>query len=497
MTGDRAENDRRARELADREWSMLVGGELVAARSGARYDTVDPATGTHLAAVPFAGADDVADAVDAALDASAEWRSRTVLERAQLLVALSQKVQARAGDLGLLDAVDGGNPVTAMVGDATVGAMALAASGGTAREVKGFILPGRPGELHYAQREPFGVVGVIVPFNHATMFTLTKIVAPLLMGNTVVLKAPDQVPLAPLLVAELARDVLPAGVLNVVSGDGATTGDALVREPRVKRLALTGSVATGMRIQRAAAEVAVKRISLELGGKNPMVVFADADLDKAVEGAVRGMNFQWTQGQSCNSMSRLFLHESIADDFVDRLVKRVAEIRIGMPVDPTTEMGCLVNEAHRDRVLSYIGGAQEAGATVVAGGRPPQDEELSRGAFVEPTVLDGVTDTMTVATDEIFGPVQSVLRFTEEDEVVARCNATQYGLTSSVWTRDLSRGMRCANAIDAGYVWVNGVMQHFPGLPFGGHKNSGVDCEGGIEEMLTYTEIKSINVFPA
>jgi acyl-CoA reductase-like NAD-dependent aldehyde dehydrogenase len=311
-------------------------------------------------------------------------------------------------------------------------------------------------------------------------------------GNTVVLKVPDQTPLAPLLLGELLRDVLPPGVLNVVTGDGPTTGDALVRHPDVKRLALIGSVETGQRIQRSAAEAGIKHVSLELGGKNPLIVFPDADLERAAAAAVTGMNFTRTAGQSCGSTTRLFLHEDVHDEVLERVVEGARAVRLGHPLDDATQMGPLVSARQHARVLEFVASARAEGARVVAGGGHPEGEAFAAGCYVEPTVLADVTMEMRVAREEIFGPVLSVLRFSGRDEVVAQANALPYGLTGAVWTRDLERAFDVADRLDTGYVWINGSARHFVGAPFSGRKASGTDSEEGFEELVSYTQPKTV-----
>jgi betaine-aldehyde dehydrogenase len=496
VVGNRSlhDNQLRAKELLDRPWRMLVGGELVPSSSGATFETANPATGEALAEVPLAGADDIDRAVTSAEEAFTRWRDVPVVERARLVHELIARLRGSAADLGLLDAVDSGNPVTAMIRDVELSCALSTYMAGAALEVKGTTVPATAEHLHLTLREPFGVVGRVIAYNHPILFASHKIVPPILMGNTVVLKAPEQAPLAPLLLGELIREVFPPGVVNIVTGDGPTTGDALVRHPRVKRIALIGSVGTGMRIQHSAAEVAVKRVSLELGGKNAMIVLPDADLDAAVAGAVAGMNFSWSQGQSCGSTSRLFLHESIHDAFVERLVERVRQLRIGDPLDPDTEMGCLVSAEQHERVMGYVASGREEGAQLVTGGGPPEGETFTRGCFLAPTVFIGVTDGMRIAREEIFGPVLSVLRWSDRDEVIRRANGLEFGLTAAIWTRDVDAAFRMARAVDAGYVWINGSSRHFPGVPFGGHRNSGTDYEESIDELLSYTEQKTINL---
>jgi betaine-aldehyde dehydrogenase len=282
-------------------------------------------------------------------------------------------------------------------------------------------------------------------------------------GNTLVLKVPEQAPLAALLMAELIKEVFPAGVVNILTGDGPTTGDALVRHPDVKRLALIGSVETGQRIMASAAETGIKHVSLELGGKNPMIVFPDADLDRVAESAVLGMNFQMTQGQSCGSTSRLFLHESIHDEVLAKIIQRVQNISIGHPLDPQMQMGCLVSEQQYNKVMGYIEAGKREGARLVHGGRKPEGAMYEQGFYVEPTVFADVTMDMRIAREEIFGPVLSVLSWRDKNDVIREANALKYGLTGAVWTKDLQTAFEVADQLDTGYVWINGSATHLYG----------------------------------
>ncbi|WP_300006917.1 aldehyde dehydrogenase family protein [Pseudonocardia sp.] len=480
--------------LLKRDWRMLIGGELVPAASGETMTTSSPSDGSVLGTVPLAGPSDVERAVRAAQGAFPAWRDTPMTERVALLRRFAGVLQEHARELGLLDAADCGNPVTAMIGDVAMATRWMEYQTGVAFEVKGSTLPSLSRSWLLTRREPYGVVGRIIPYNHPILFAAGKIGAPVVMGNTLVLKLPDQAPLSGLLLAELAAEVFPPGVLNVITGTGAVTGDALVRHPEVKRIALIGSVPTGQRVQAAAAEVAVKHVSLELGGKNAMIVCPDADLDAVVEGAAFGMNCHWCQGQSCGSTTRLFLHDDIHDEVLERLVERLRTIRIGDPLDPATEMGCLVSEAQFDKVASYIAAGHEDGARLVTGGGRPEGAEFADGFFVAPTVFADVDMGMRIAKEEIFGPVLSVLRWNDLDDVVAQANSLPYGLTGAVWTRDIQTGLSVADRLDTGYVWINGSGSHFLGAPFSGHKDSGTDSEEGIEELISYTQTKTVNI---
>ena len=484
----------RATALLQRSWHMLIGGKLVQADGGATFDTTCPANGRFLAKIPFAQRIDVEHAVEAAKAAYPSWRRTSITERGAMLQKAVDVLREHAQDLGIMDAIESGNPVTAMISEVSMVCEWLEYIKGVALEVKGQVLPSPTNSWLLTRREPYGVVGRITAFNHPILFAAQKIGAPLMTGNTLILKIPEQTSLAPLLMAELLKDIFPAGVLNIITGDGPTTGDALVRHPDVKRLALIGSVETGQRIQTSAAETGIKHVSLELGGKNPMIVFPDADLDRAAEAAVIGMNFQRTQGQSCGSTTRLFLHQSIHDEVLSKLLARVQKIRIGHPLGANTEMGCLVSEQQYNKVMRYIELGKQEGAQLVHGGRKPQGALYESGFYVEPTVFDEVTMDMHIAREEIFGPVLSVLAWNDKNEVIRQANALKYGLTSAVWTKDLQTAFEVADQLDTGYVWINGSSTHFLGAPFSGHKSSGTDSEEGIEELYSYTQTKTVSI---
>ena len=477
--------------LLHRDWRMLVGGELVTAVGGRTYAVENPATEEHLANVPDAGADDVNRAVEAARSAASAWRNMPGQERAGRVRALAQLVREHAEELALLDTLDGGFPLWMMRKDVQTGADRMDMFADWVLSLRGATIPASAGNLHYTEPVPFGVVGRIIPFNHPCMFAVSKIAAPLVAGNCVVLKPSDQTPLSALRLAELFVDVLPPGVLSIVTGSGPATGDALVRHPKVPRIAFTGSEVTGRSIQRAAAEVAVKEVTLELGGKNAMIVLPDADLEAVVAAVVKGMNFAFA-GQSCGSTSRVLLHESVAAELEERVVERIGSLRVGDPLDDETQVGPIVSNRQYERVLHYLQLGRDEGAQVAVGGGRADGQE--RGYFVAPTVFIGVTGGMSVARDEIFGPIVSLMRFDAVEEAVRWANAVDYGLTGSVWTRDIGMAHGIARQLEAGYVWINDTSTHFPGMPFGGVKNSGTGREESFEELMSYTQTKSVNV---
>ena len=474
------------------KYYCLIGGELTGAESGKTFPTINPATGEKLADVPDCDERDVNRAVEAAQKACPAWRRLTPLERASYCRRFAARLRERAETYAMLDALDGGNIIRSLRQDVEHAARWHEYFTGLATELKGETIPANAQTFNFTLREPFGVVGRIVPFNHPIMFAASRLAAPLVAGNTVVLKCAEQTPLSALEMAHDLKELFPPGVVNVLSGDGPKAGAPLVRHPDVRRVAFTGSVEVGRQILRDAAD-GLKTVSLELGGKNPMIIFPDVDLEKAVASAFQGMNYSW-QGQSCGSTSRLFLHDSIHDEFLERLAERAQAVRIGMPTDDAAEMGCLVSERQFDKVMAYIELGKKEGARLVAGGGRPSNPELQRGFFVQPTIFDQVDYRMRLAQEEIFGPVQSVIRWRKTDELAAMANSVPYGLTASIWTRDFATAYRLAQEIEAGFIWINDSSRHFQGVPFGGYKQSGLGREECLAELLSYTQIKSVNV---
>jgi 2-formylbenzoate dehydrogenase len=483
-----------AAAVARREWRLTVGGSPRPAQGGRTYDVECPATETVIAAAPDATEDDVDAVVRAAADAGPAWSALDVRERGRRLRALAEAVRAHAGELAMLDALDSGNPVTAMRTDVSWGAELLDLFADFASHLGGATIPASPENLHFTRRRPFGVVARIVPFNHPAMFAASKVAAPLMAGNTVVLKPSETTPLSALRLAEIAAGVLPPGVVSVITGDGPAASSALVRHPLVRRIGFIGSERVGRIVQRDAASAGVKEVSLELGGKNALVVCPDADLEAAAAGIVGGMNFAWSGGQSCGSTSRVLLHASVADEVLAMVRERVAAIRIGSPVAPETQMGPLASRAQYEKSLRYVDIAREEGATLFHGGHRPRGPQFERGHYLEPTVFTGVRSSMRIAREEVFGPVMSVLTYEDADEAVEIANGVDYGLTASIWTRDVSAALSLADRIEAGYVWINGSSRHFWGVPFGGTKSSGVGREESVEELHSYTELKAVNV---
>jgi acyl-CoA reductase-like NAD-dependent aldehyde dehydrogenase len=472
---------------------MIIGGAECEAADGATLDVVNPATGETVARVPQASSRDVDDAVAAARHAFDDWRRTEPEQRAGALNALADLVDAHADELTMLDVVDNGSPITEMRNDARVGAAQLRYFAGLVLQARGETVPTSHGRLNYTLRQPFGVVARIVPFNHPLMFAAAKMAAPLAAGNVVIVKPSEHTSLSALRLGQLAQQVFPPGVVNVVTGEGASTGDALVVHPDVRRLAFIGSADTGRSILARASTVNVKTVTLELGGKNPLVVFEDADLGTALDAAVRGMNFTW-QGESCGSTSRLLVHESIYRQFIYQLASRVEALRSGPPLLATTQTGAIVNTAQLDKVRRYVQIGQDEGARLVAGGQVLTDGEFAGGNFIRPAVFADVAPESRLAQEEIFGPVLATMPFKDYDEAVQIANSVRYGLTASVYTGDLATAHRYARDVEAGYVWVNEVSRHTPGTPFGGFKDSGLGREEGVEELLSYTQVKNVHV---
>jgi acyl-CoA reductase-like NAD-dependent aldehyde dehydrogenase len=472
---------------------MLIDGELTESESGARFESIDPATEESLGTVPQGSAADVERAVAAAERAQPAWAGLPVNQRAATLRRLADALKDNAERILVTEVVDTGNTIAQMRNDVQIAYDQLYYYAGLGYELKGDTIPATPGNMHLTVREPYGVVGRIIPFNHPIMFAAAKMAAPLMAGNAVVEKPSEQSPMSACILAEICAEVFPKGVVNIVTGFGGEAGDALVRHPRVKRIAFIGSVPTGLAIQRAAAEAAVKHVSLELGGKNPMYVFADADIAKAVPAAIAGMNFGW-QGQSCGSTSRLFLHADIHDAFLEDLAGRVGALKMGDPMDDAAETGPINNRAQYEKVSHYIKVGLEDGGRLVTGGKRPEGAAYEKGFWMEPTIFADMTADMRLAREEVFGPVLSVFKWDDIDDALAIGNSLEFGLSGAVWTRDISAALTTAQRIQSGYVWINGVGPHYPAVPFGGYKNSGTGREEGLDDLLSYTEEKAINI---
>ena len=475
---------------------LFIGGRWTDAADGKTFETRDPATGEVLAKVAEAGVEDVDRAVAAARKSfdRGEWRELPPAERARALWKIGDMIEERADEFAQLETLDNGMPIN----DAALFFVPLAAA--TFRYYAGWVtkLDGAtqqistPGKyLSYTLRQPVGVVGQIIPWNFPLLMAAWKIAPALACGNSVVLKPSEETPLSALRLAELVQQAeVPDGVLNIVPGFGEVAGARLAGHPDVDKIAFTGSTEVGRIIARASADSNLKRVSLELGGKSPNIVFADSELDRAVSGAFFGIFFN--QGQVCSAGSRLFVQEKVYDQTLDELVKTVAETRIGPGIDPVTQMGPLVSKTQMERVLGYIAVGNKEGARLLAGGARP--EGMDGGYFVKPTVFADVDGKMRIAQEEIFGPVVAAIPFKDEDDLIAKANNTIYGLVAGVWTRDVARAHRVAHAIKAGTVYVNCYHVVDPVTPWGGFKQSGWGRELGPYALDLYTELKNVIV---
>ena len=472
--------------------SMLIGSEMVAAVAGATIDARSPSDGADLGTFPKADSADIDRAVAAARSAfEGPWPGMTPPERERHLRRIAGLIEQHGPVLAEIESTDNGKPIAKSTAiDAGVATRLAYNFAGWPTKIAGETPSvSAPGFFTYTRREPLGVVGMVIPWNYPLIHTVQKIAPALACGNTVILKPSEKASLVTLRLAELFAEAdLPPGVVNIVTGDG-DTGAAISGHPGIDKMAFTGSVGAGRAVMRAAAET-TKRVSLELGNKGANIVFADADLDTAIPRSF-GAAFGNT-GQSCVAGSRLFVQEDIVDRVRDGLVELAGDARIGHALDPETTIGPIVDRIQLDSILGYIAQGGEEGATLSHGGRHLTDGPLGSGFYVEPTIFDGVDDSMAIASEEIFGPVVTIHPFRDEDEVVARANATPYGLAAAVWTGSVARAHRMAAALDTGVVWVNTFDMFDPAMPFGGHKGSGFGRDNGKEVIDMYTEAKSV-----
>ncbi len=478
----------KSRELTT--YQMYIGGEWVDAEGGTTFESQNPYLGEPWAEVPDGSPDDVDRAVRAARNAfdRGDWPQKTGRERSKLLRRLSDLVAERAEELGEIETRDNGKLLREMTGQCQALSEWYDFYAGAADKINGEVIASdKPNFLIYTRHEPIGVVAAVLPWNSPLLLLAFKFAPAAAAGCTFIAKPSEQTPASALEFARLVEEAgFPPGVFNVVTGSGGLTGKALVSHPGVDKIAFTGSTMTGINVVRAAAEN-LSRVTLELGGKSPNIVFDDADIEAATNGAIAGI-FAAT-GQTCIAGSRLIVHEDVHDELVERLVERAKTIKLGDPLDPDTEMGPVAFRDQLEKVLGLIGSGVDEGAKLAyGGGQDPDAGEL----FVQPTILTGVDNGMRVATEEIFGPVLSVLRFSTEEEAVAMANDTRYGLAAGIWTKDVHRAHRVAHQIRAGTIWVNAYRAVSFTTPFGGFGMSGWGRENGLAAIEHYTETKSV-----
>jgi len=470
---------------------LFINGRFVDAASGETLATLNPHDNSTIAEVALAGREDVDRAVAAAQRAFPAWSRMPAADRGRILLKLADLIEAHTEELARLESLDTGHPLRdSRTLDVPRTAACFRYFGGMADKFQGETIPVEAGFLNYTLREPVGVVGQVVPWNFPLMFTSWKMAPALAAGNTIVMKPAEITPLTSLKIAELmALAGLPDGVVNIVPGLGSVAGQYIAEHDGIAKIAFTGSTATGRRIVQASAGN-LKKVQLELGGKGANIVFDDANLTAAVNGSAWAIFHN--QGQACIAGSRLVLHERIADAFLDKFIPLAQSIRVGNPLDETTEMGPLTSRQHRDRVLAYVDIAREQGAEVLAGGKAPAAAALAAGCYVEPTVVRARDFRDRVAQEEVFGPFVTVLTFKDDDEALQIANGTDYGLGGGLWTRDLQRAHRIAREMKSGMVWINSYKRVNPGSPFGGVGQSGYGREMGFDAMREYTQVKSV-----
>ncbi|MBX5446162.1 aldehyde dehydrogenase family protein [Sphaerobacter sp.] len=483
-----------ATEVTTKEYGLLIGGQFVPAASGETFPTYNPATNEVIAHVPKAGREDVNRAVAAARKAFDEgpWGKMTPMERAKRMRRVAEILRERLEEIARLETLNCGKIIIESRADVAASANCFDYYANLTGQIWGETIPMNGPLFDYTLREPYGVCGQIIPWNFPLLMAAWKVAPALAAGNTVVLKPASATPLTALVLGEICQEAdIPDGVVNILTGPGAEVGAAIAEHPDVDKIAFTGETETGREILRLSAGT-IKKVSLELGGKSPNIVFSDADLEEAVNGSLFAIFTN--AGQRCTARTRLFLHESIHDQFLSDFIAKAGKIRIGDPLEDTTQMGPVISKRQCERVLGFIERARSEGANLALGGKRPDDEVLQKGNFIEPTIFTQVQNDMTIAQQEVFGPVLSVIPFRDESEVVAMANNTIYGLAATIWTNDLKRAHRLASRIRAGNVSINFPTVNPPEAPFGGFKQSGIGRELSRHALDLYTQVKNVVV---
>ena len=475
-------------EFLENDACLYINGEFVPSSNNVTFETLNPANNEVLAKVHEASAEDVDKAVLAAKEAfeNGPWSTMTPAERGSLIYKLGELIDEHKQELAEIDSLDNGKPITELFENDIPNAVGqFKYFAGWATKNMGQTIPIGDNFLNYTRHEPVGVVGQIIPWNFPLMMASWKIAPALATGCTVVLKSAEQTPLSVLYLARLVELAgIPKGVVNIISGHGETTGDALVKHPLVNKIAFTGSTAVGQIIMKEAANT-MKRVTLELGGKSPNIVLSDANLEKAADGVFAGI--MYNQGEVCSAGSRVYVHEDIYDIFIEKLTERAEKVKLGSGLSHNTTMGSLVSLEQKERVVNYIKIGQEEGAKILYGGKASE-----QGCFVEPTIFVDVNDSMRISREEIFGPVMVVSKFNSEEEIIHRANDSEFGLGAGIWTENLTKAHRLANKLKAGSVWINCYNATNPASPFGGYKKSGFGREMGSYALNNYTEVKTV-----
>jgi acyl-CoA reductase-like NAD-dependent aldehyde dehydrogenase len=476
-----------------KQYKMWIGGKWVDAESGKTYPVFNPATEAEIAQVPLGGKADVDKAVAAARKAFPIWSKKSQAERSDIAMKIAALLRDNAEELGRIDTLDHGTPSLRAASRAAGSAQWFEWAAYNARSLMGNTIPASSNELAYLQREPVGVVALITPWNLPLLMIIQKLAPALTVGNTCIIKPPSIDSLQALKFGELLDTLgLPPGTVNIITGPGSTVGEGLASHHGVGMVAFTGSCETGKIIMSLASQT-VKRLQLELGGKNPVIILDDADVNTAVFSMLM---FQFANsGQICAAPGRFYVHEKVYDEFLEKVTAAARKMVVGDPADPKTQMGPLVSAEHRDKVEGYIQSAIDEGAKLVLGGKRPTAPPMNKGYFVVPTIFTNVTQKMKIAREEIFGPVVCIMeKFNSDEKVIEMANDTTFGLTSYVWTRDTARGIRFANEIQAGTVVLNNSGSGGPELPWGGYKESGIGKEGSLYGLYDYTNLKRIHV---